>query len=162
MNMRIKKKQLKAKLELENQILDAEIAALKTSAKRKEAKLRQMRAQIRLAESLKEGIVSHTRIKTHSYNSYRGTHPYAVGSDNQVMSGAILKKYYEYVDRGLIKSQSQLNKYETEDWFKNEIMTEDMMKEATDLADKWIGARAEKHQRYMEDLKAGRLYDFGF
>lgn len=137
MNMRIKKKQLKAKLELENQILDAEIAALKTSAKRKEAKLRQMRAQIRLAESLKEGVISHTRIKTKSARSYAGTRPIWMGVDDQLVTGAVLKKYYEYIDKGLIKRQSSLNKYEAADWFSDNIMTENMMQEAIDQADKW-------------------------
>ena len=162
MNTRIKKKQLKAKLELQNQLLDQELAALKISIKRKEAKLRQEKAKIRALESLKLPEASHIRLKSRSASSYRGTHSEAEGSDNFDLSGAIIKKYHDYVSRGIIKEQSALNKYEAEDWFKENIMTEDMMKEAVDQADKWLEKRQETYNKRMSDLKAGKLYNFGF
>lgn len=137
MNVRIKKKQLKAKLELENQILDQEIANLKISLKRKEAKVRQKQAQIRALEALRLPEASKIQIKTRSARSYAGTRPIWMGADDNLVAGAILRKYHEYIDKGLIKKQSFLNKYEAADWFSENIMTEDMMQEAIDQADKW-------------------------
>lgn len=162
MNVRIKKKRLKAKLELENQILDQEIANLNVSLKKKEAKLRQKQAQIRALEALRLPEASKIQIKTRSAKSYIGTHSLMIGSDNMLNTGAILKKYHEYIDKGLIKKQSFLNKYEAADWFSENLMTDEMLQEAIDQADEWLEKRQQAHLRFMEDLKAGRLYDFGF
>lgn len=149
-------------LELQNQILDQEIAQLNISMKKKLAKLKQKQAQIRALESLRLPEASKIRINALSAKSYIGTHSISIGSDNMLKTGAILKKYNEYLDKGIIKKQSFLNKYEAADWFSDNIMTDDMMQEAIDQADLWLEKRQEAHTKYMEDLKAGRLYDFGF
>lgn len=145
MNMRIKKKQLKAKLELENQILDAEIAALKTSAKRKEAKLRQMRAQIRLAESLKEGVATHSRIKTHqkSYSYLKNVNTFS-DADDKALVGALIKKYNDYIDKGFIKPKTFVDNYEQASWMANEVLNSKEMEAAVKQADTWLTRRNER------------------
>lgn len=145
MNMRIKKKQLKAKLELENQILDAEIAALKTSAKRKEAKLRQMRAQIRLAESLRDGVASHSRIKTpqKSYSYLKNINTFS-DADDKALVGALIKKYNDYIDKGFIKPKTFVDNYEQASWMANEVLNSTEMKAAVKQADTWLKRRNER------------------
>lgn len=81
---------------------------------------------------------------------------------NDVEYGAIIEKYKEYVDKGWIKESSVLDKYQAAQWFAEQVMTEEEMKEAINRADEWIKKREEKHAKYMADLKAGRLYNFGF
>ena len=145
MNMRIKKKQLKAKLELENQILDTEIAALKTSVKRKEAKLRQMRVQIRLAESLRDGVASHSRIKIHQkpYGYLKNVNTFS-DADDKALVGALIKKYNDYIDKGFIKPKTFVDNYEQASWMANEVLNSTEMKAAIKQADTWLTRRNER------------------
>lgn len=169
MNLRIKKKHERAKLELEissklSQLtqLNLEIEAVnqqiemaKRALKGKKATLEQLK-QVNLAFNPVEGIQQ-------SQKDYVGKPQYDEDiTINDSQYGAIIKKYHDYIDKGWIKESSILDKYEAAQWFKENVMSKEEMEEAIEQADEWVAKRTAAHEKYMEDLKAGRLYDFGF
>ena len=145
MNTRIKKKQLKAKLELQNQLLDQELAALKISIKRKEAKLRQEKAKIRALESLKLPEASHIKLKTRQkpYSYLKNVNTFS-DADDKALVGALIKKYNDYIDKGLIKPKTFVDNYEQASWMANEVLNSAEMEAAVKQADTWLIRRNER------------------
>lgn len=70
--------------------------------------------------------------------------------------GAILKKYHEYIDMGLIKESSILDKYQAAQWFKEQIMTQEEMENAIRQADEWKDKRDEK-ARLRREARIGLI-----
>lgn len=67
--------------------------------------------------------------------------------------GALIAKYNEYVDKGIIKPKSYLNNYEQASYMRNEVLTEQEMQSALNQADKWRTAAAERRAaRKAEDV----------
>lgn len=87
-----------------------------------------------------------------SEEKYKGAPKYSENESdfiNNLEYGAILKKYYEYVDKGYIKESSILDNYEVAQWFKKEVMTQEEMKKAIEQAEFWIQKRDEAAARRM-------------
>ena len=66
-----------------------------------------------------------------------------------VLTGAIMKKYHEYVDKGWIRSDiRELDKYESAKWFAENMMSEKQMEAAIKQADKWRALKPSPEQKY--------------
>lgn len=146
---RIKKKQLKGKmranlaqnlselntLNLQIDEVDAEIKKLKTILKSKKVTLSQLQQAVMQSSMLSEKSIDKIAMDVHKtslgYNSDK----------DHATHYAAIKKYHDYVDRGIIKKQSSLDKYELAD-FMERIMTEseyeDYLNEANKKADELI------------------------
>lgn len=61
--------------------------------------------------------------------------------------GAIIKKYYDYINNGWIKESSALDKYEAAQWFAEQVMTKEELEEAIAQADNWRKVREEKAEK---------------
>lgn len=67
--------------------------------------------------------------------------------------GALVAKYHDYVNRGIIQPKSYLNNYEQASYMRNEVLTKQEMQSALDQADKWRTAAAERRAaRKAEDV----------
>ena len=170
---RIKKKQLKGllKIQLKQSIeelsalnqeindIEEQIKKAKKILKKKKATLSELQDQISKTESYKNPVLSNLYSKSQNYAG-KGKLYDDEGStiNNDGVYGAILKKYYEYVDKGWIKRVSTLDKYEAAQWFAENIMTQEDMEEAIAQADLWRETEEEKHQRSLQSR--ANLIDF--
>lgn len=67
--------------------------------------------------------------------------------------GALVAKYHDYVNRGIIQPKSYLNNYEQASYMRNEVLTKQEMQSVLDQADKWRTAAAERRAaRKAEDV----------
>lgn len=128
-------------VERQKQLLKSKTIKGKAS-KRKEELIRQIlkiqkETQRIQAQTLAVQAAS-TSIKT-SYKSYKGKHTekFLEEEYDREEYGAIIKKYEEYIKRGLIRRQSALNKYEAADWFADNYMSKEDMERAIAQADEW-------------------------
>ena len=77
-------------------------------------------------------------------------------SDN-VELGALIDKYWDYVDKGLIKPRSNMEYYdqsvynETASWMKNEILSESELKSTIEKADEWKKITSEKRYNRLKE-----------
>ena len=72
--------------------------------------------------------------------------------------GALVAKYNEYVDKGIIKPKTYLNNYEQASYMRNEVLTKQEMQSALNQADKWRTAAAER--RAARKAESEGLIDF--
>ena len=130
--------------------IDAEIAKARKLLKKKKATLSELQDQIMKVESYKNPVLNKLYSAQVNYAG-KGKRYDDEGStiNNDGVYGAILKKYYEYVDKGWIKRVSTLDKYEAAQWFAENIMSKEDMQEAINQADAWREAEEEKHQRSL-------------
>lgn len=170
---RIKKKQLKGLLRIQLQQSIDELSALnqeiediekqikraKKILKKKKATLSELQYEINKTESYKNPVLNNLYSKSQTYAG-KGKLYDDEGStiSNDGVYGAILKKYYEYVDKGWIKRVSTLDKYEAAQWFAENIMTQSDMEEAIAQADRWREEEEVKHQRSLQSR--ANLIDF--
>lgn len=161
---RIKKKQLKGllKIQLKKSIeelsalnqeindIEEQIKKAKKTLKKKKVTLSELQDQISKTESYKNPVLNNLYSKSQSYAG-KGKLYDDEGStiSNDGVYGAILKKYYDYIDNGWIKRVSTLDKYEAAQWFAENVMTQEDMEEAINQADRWREAEEEKHQRSL-------------
>ena len=148
MNLRIKKKHERAKLELEissklSQLtqLNLEIEAVnqqiemaKRVLKGKKATLEQLR-QVNLAFNPIERIQQNQR-------AYIEKPQYDEHSQKEEV-GALIAKYHDYVDRGIIKPRNFVDNYDQASWMSS-ILPEPEMKKVLEQADRWMEMSAEK------------------
>ena len=65
------------------------------------------------------------------------------------LTGSIMKQYYDYVDKGWIRTDiRELDKYEAAKWFSENIMSEKQMKAAIKQADKWRASRPTPEEKF--------------
>lgn len=67
---------------------------------------------------------------------------------------AVIKKYHDYIDRGLIKPSSNLDKYEAANEFLDTLDMRgrvDVMRTATEKADKLLKESMERKRQYESD-----------
>lgn len=62
--------------------------------------------------------------------------------------GALIAKYHDYIDRGIIKPKSFVDNYDQASWMSS-ILTEPEMKKALEQADKWMKMSAEKRAQRL-------------
>ena len=162
---RIKKKQLKGLLRVQLQQSIDELSALnqeiddiekqikraKKILKKKKATLSELQYEINKTESYKNPVFNSLYSKSQDYAG-KGKIYDDEGStiSNDGVYGAILRKYYEYVDKGWIKRVSTLDKYEAAQWFAENIMSQRDMEEAIEQADRWREKEEERHQRSLQ------------
>lgn len=170
---RIKKKQLKGLLKvqlrqsieelsaLNQEISDVEeqIKKAKKLLKKKKATLSELQDQIAKTESYRNPVLNNLYSKSQNYAG-KGKLYDDEGStiSNDGVYGAILRKYYEYVDKGWIKRVSTLDRYEAAQWFAENIMTQSDMEEAIAQANRWREEEEKKHQRSLQ--ARANLIDF--
>ena len=154
MNLRIKKKQERARIEaeiasklseltqlnLKIESLNQQIEIAKRALKGKKATLEQLK-QVNLTFNPIEGIQQ-------SQKGYVNRPQY----DDEVtinasQYGAILRKYHDYIDKGWIKESSILDKYQAAQWFKENVTSEEEIEDAIAQADKWRKIREEKNEK---------------
>lgn len=75
---------------------------------------------------------------------------------DDVELGALIDKYWDYVDKGLIKPRSNMEYYdqstynETASWMKNEILSKAELEDAIKKADTWRDITTEKRRLRIE------------
>lgn len=117
-------------------------------------------AQLRYWESIRPE--QRTPLQTRRFSAvnssrYRGTKERLdFWEDDSNLYGAIIKKYNDYVNQGLIKRQSGLNKYEAADWFSENVLTPQGMESAIRQVDEWRENAARIHAEKKE--KRRRFY----
>lgn len=72
------------------------------------------------------------------------------GDDTYV--GSLIKRYWDYVNEGLIHHQNGLSKYEQAEFMENNL-TELEMKSAIEQADKWREATAKREEERRESFR---------
>lgn len=124
-NQLLKTKKIRGKASKRKQELIEQILKIQRETQRAQAKIEVIKAS---SESIKS-----------SYKSYKGKHTekFLEEEYDREEYGAIIKKYEEYIKRGLIKRQSALNKYEAADWFADNYMSKEDMERAIAQADEW-------------------------
>lgn len=64
--------------------------------------------------------------------------------------GALMAKYHDYVDRGIIKPRNFVDNYDQASWMSS-ILTEPEMKKVLEQADKWMEMSAKKRAQRLAD-----------
>lgn len=169
MNKRIKKKKAKAKVSfkpmsseallrkqlttLEKQIKAANSLKNPTKIKGKTDRTAQRKAAQAIKRETKRQYSA--AMKTHYLQSIRTPFQYEGKLTDNTGYYAAIKKYNEYIDRGLIKSMSSLDKYETADAFMN-ILSEreqsDVMRIANEKAEQIMAREREEAATFAQRI----------
>ena len=64
-------------------------------------------------------------------------------ADQKALTGALVKKYHDYVDAGYIKPRHFIDNYEQAAWMRDNVLSEAEMEEAVATADRWLNRRNE-------------------
>lgn len=86
-------------------------------------------------------------IKTDNLQPVRTSFQYDEHSQKEEV-GALIAKYHDYVDRGIIKPRSFVDNYDQASWMSS-ILTEPEMKKVLKRADKWMEMSAEKRAQRL-------------
>lgn len=86
-------------------------------------------------------------IKTNNLQPMRTSFQYDEHSEKEEV-GALIAKYHDYVDRGIIKPRSFIDNYDQASWMSS-ILTEPEMKKVLKKADKWMEMSAEKRAQRL-------------
>lgn len=164
---RIKKKQMKGllKIQLQQSIeglsainqgiddIDEQIRKARQTLekKKKKATFEELQNQLTKTESYRQSILNILYSKSEPYVK-KGKRYEDKGSTitNDGIYGAVLKKYYEYIDKGWIDRVSTLDKYEAAQWFAENILSQRGMEDAIEQADRWREEEEVKHQRSLQ------------
>ena len=138
----LKQKEIRGKASKRKQALIEQILKLQRETQKINVKVETLKIQ---SESVKL-----------SYKPYQGKHSekHLEEDYDREEYGAIIKKYEEYIKRGLIKRQTALNKYDAADWFADNYMSEDDMRRAIEQADEWRAmSRAKSYAKAQAEAK---------
>ena len=86
-------------------------------------------------------------IKTHDSQFIRTSFQYDEHSQKEEV-GALIAKYHDYIDRGIIKPRSFIDNYDQASWMSS-ILTEPEMKKILKQADKWMEMSAKKRAQRL-------------
>ena len=86
-------------------------------------------------------------IKTNNLQPVRITPQYDEHSQKEEV-GALIAKYHDYIDRGIIKPRSFVDNYDQASWMSS-ILSEPEMKKVLKQADKWMAMSAEKRAQRL-------------
>ena len=124
---------------------------------KREMKRQQKKATRQQYASMLDDVML-TRQKTKTYP--RVPIQYDIDSDLREV-GAMIKKYNDYVDKGLIPRKSFVDNYEQASWMRNEVLSNGELESALKQADSWRERTAKRHQQHIqEDLDL--FSQFGF
>ncbi len=147
MNKRIKKKKAKAKVSFKPMSSEALLRKQLTALEK----------QIKAANSLKNPTKIKAKIerreKTVNVKRNRYLQPvrkplqYNEHSQKEEV-GALIAKYHDYIDRGIIKPRSFVDNYDQASWMSS-IISEPEMKKVLKQADKWMAMSAEKRAQRL-------------
>lgn len=141
-------------IDIERQIKEAE----KTLGQKK-LTFNELQNQVTKTEAYRQSVLNILYSKAEPYvkkgKRYKDQDEGSTISNDGVY-GAILRKYYEYIDKGWIDRVSTLDKYEAAQWFADNILSQRAMVEAIEQADRWREEAEAKHQRSLK-ARAGLI-----
>lgn len=132
------------------------------NAKQQRAKREMKRQQKKAARQQYSSMLNDVMLVRQKTNKTYQRIPiqYDIDSDLREV-GAMIKKYNDYVDKGLIPKKSFVDNYEQASWMRNEVLSNGEIESALKQADTWKERTAKRHQQHIqEDLDL--FSQFGF
>lgn len=160
MNKRIKKKQAKIKS------FEKEYISLQKKQRKVEAQIKVVQAFN--IEEIKPGSKSYNAIIQSKYEFWKmgkNIHLPSTEIRNQIDGddtyvGALIKKYWDYADKGWIHHSSGLDKYELAEFIEETISATEM-KNVIEQADEWRASTLEKERQWAIEREK-HLHDIKF